>query len=51
MGCRWVRCFDGVHCNNPEWNGVWAHSVGEVVPNATSDATPFRQLWVGAARP
>jgi hypothetical protein len=39
---HWMRCFDGVHCNQPEYNGVWAH--------AMSNATPVRQLWVHGQR-
>ena len=22
---KWGRCFDGTHCNWPEWNDVWVH--------------------------
>jgi beta-glucuronidase len=46
---KWMRCFDGVHCNWPEWNGVYAHAVADV-PNATAEVVPFRQLWVAGSR-
>ena len=45
---NWWRCYDGTHCNWPEWNGVWAHSTA--VPNASAGSVPFRQLWVGGRR-
>ena len=46
---KWTRCFDGVHCNDPEWNGCFAYDL-EDVPNATQADAPFRQLWVGGKR-
>lgn len=52
---RWVRCshLDPAtppECAGPEWDGVWAHAADDV-PHVTRAALPFRQLWVGAARP
>ena len=46
---KWVRCFDGTHCNKADWQGVWAHAVKDV-PNASSASAPFRQLWVDGRR-
>jgi hypothetical protein len=44
---KWYRCDDGVHCNFPNWSGVWVSPMSAAPPSLKPTALiPVRQLWV-----
>ena len=43
---KWYRCHDGVHCNYPNWSGVFVSPMASAPPSLKSSLIPVRQLWV-----